>query len=259
VRILFVGDVVGRPGRAAVRELLPGLKRRLGIHFTIVNCENAAAGFGVTPEICEELFEAGADCLTGGNHSWKKREIYSYIDRCERLLRPANYPEGAPGRGWHVYQAGPHRIAVVNLLGLTHLAPLDCPFRAFDTIQARAAEETPLLVVDFHAEATSEKQALGWYADGRATAVIGTHTHVQTADERLLPGGTGYLTDVGMTGPVDGVLGVAREAVLEQFLTRMPVRFEVASGPAMLMAVMIEADPDTGRAISLARVQEPAP
>lgn len=255
----MVGDVVGQPGRAAARRLLPGLKARHRIDFTIINCENAAAGFGVTPEICDELLDAGADCMTSGNHIWKRREIYSYIDRSGTLLRPANFPAGAPGKGWNVYRAGSQQVAVLNLMGRAHMDPLDCPFRAFDSICEQSRAITPLLVVDFHAETTSEKEAMGWHADGRATAVIGTHTHVQTADERVLPRGTGYLTDVGMTGPREGILGVAREAVLERFLTQMPVKFEVASGPATLMAVVIETDPASGRALSLKRIQEPLP
>jgi metallophosphoesterase (TIGR00282 family) len=253
----MVGDIVGQPGRAAARRLIPALRQRHGIDFTIVNCENAAAGFGVTPDIAEELLAAGADCLTSGNHIWKRREIYVYFERSDRLLRPANYPGEAPGRGWSVYSCGAYRVAVVNLMGRAHMEPLDCPFRAFDAIYEQVEERTPVLIVDFHAETTSEKQAMGWYADGRATAVIGTHTHVQTADETVLPQGTGYLTDVGMTGPVSGILGVAREAVLERFLTQMPVRFEVAPGPAVLMAVVIELDAQTGRALSLMRLQEP--
>lgn len=256
LRILHVGDVVGRPGRAAVCALLPKFRQRHGIDFAIVNCENAAGGFGVTPAICEELFEAGADCLTSGNHIWRQREIYAYIDGCERLLRPANFPEGAPGRGWHVFRAGGHEIAVANLMGRAHLETLDCPFRAFDQIHAHTYPATPILVLDFHAETTSEKQAMGWYADGRASAVIGTHTHVQTADETVLPGGTGYLTDVGMTGPTGGILGVAKEPVLQNFLTRMPVRFEVAEGPGLLMAVIVDVDPATGKAQAMTRVQE---
>ena len=255
----MVGDVVGQPGRHAVRRLLPTLRSRHRIDFAIVNCENAAAGFGVTPEICDELLDAGADCLTTGNHVWKRREIYGYIDRCGALLRPANYPEGAPGKGWNLFRAGGVQLVVANLLGRAHMDALDCPFRAFDEIRRQSESITPHLIVDFHAETTSEKEAMGWYADGRATAVIGTHTHVQTADEKVLPRGTGYLTDVGMTGPTGGILGVDRAAVLERFLTQMPVRFEVAAGPALLMAVIIEADAGSGRALSLTRLQEPLP
>lgn len=253
----MVGDVVGQPGREAARRLVPALRQRHAVDFTIVNCENAAAGFGVTPQICEELRDAGADCLTSGNHIWRKREIYDFIDRTDYLLRPTNFPEPTPGRGWNLFRAGAHTVAVANIMGRTHMEPLDCPFRAFDAIHQDSRAVTPILVVDFHAETTSEKQAMGWYADGRATAVVGTHTHVQTADETVLPGGTAYLTDVGMTGPTQGILGVARETVIERFLTQMPVKFEVAPGPVALMAVLIELDPGTGRAFRVSRIQEP--
>jgi metallophosphoesterase (TIGR00282 family) len=258
VRILFVGDVVGKPGRAAVRQLLPGLRRRLEADFVVVNIENAAGGFGFTPEIAREVLDAGADCLTSGNHVWKKREAYNYIDSESRMLRPANYPDGSPGRGYGIYIVGGRQIAVANLMGRVFMDPLCCPFRVLDEIWERIREHTSLFMVDFHAETTSEKQALGWYADGRASAVIGTHTHVQTADERILPGGTAYLTDVGMTGPVNSVLGVDTELVIQKFLTQMPVRFEVARGPVVLMAVLLEVDEATGRARRMVRLQENA-
>jgi metallophosphoesterase (TIGR00282 family) len=256
LRILFVGDVVGKPGREAVRHLLPGLRRQHEIDFAIVNIENAAGGFGFTSEIAREVLDAGADCLTSGNHVWKKREAYDYIDNEPRMLRPANFPDGAPGRGWGLYAVGGQQVAVANLMGRVFMDPLLCPFHLFDQIWERIRGETNVVIVDFHAETTSEKVALGWYAAGRASAVIGTHTHVQTADERILPGGTAYLTDVGMTGPVDGVLGVDRELVLEKFLTQMPVRFEVARGPSALMAVFLDLDEQTGRARQITRLQE---
>jgi 2',3'-cyclic-nucleotide 2'-phosphodiesterase len=257
MRILFVGDVVGKPGRSAVRHLLPGLRRRHEADFVIVNIENAAGGFGFTPDIAREVLDAGADCLTSGNHVWKKREAYGYIDIEPRVLRPANYPDGAPGRGYAVYMVGGQQVAVANLMGRVFMEALDCPFRLLDQVWERIKDDTNVFIVDFHAETTSEKQAMGWYAAGRASAVIGTHTHVQTADERILPGGTAYLTDVGMTGPVDGVLGVEADAVIEKFLTQMPVKFEVARGPSMLMAVLLELDDQTGRARRVARLQEP--
>lgn len=257
MRVLFVGDVVGKPGRQAVRHLLPALRRRHEVDFTVVNIENAAGGFGFTPEIAREILDAGADCLTAGNHVWKKREAYGYIDSEPRVLRPANYPDGAPGRGYGLYVVGGRQIAVANLMGRVFMDPLLCPFRLLDQIWERIRDETPLFVLDFHAETTSEKVALGWYAAGRASAVIGTHTHVQTADERILPGGTAYLTDVGMTGPVNSVLGVETELVIEKFLTQMPVKFEVARGPALLMAAVLELDDHTGRAQRIVRLQEP--
>jgi metallophosphoesterase (TIGR00282 family) len=257
MRILFVGDVVGKPGRQAVRHLLPALRRRHEVDFAIVNIENAAGGFGFTPDIAREVLDAGADCLTSGNHVWKKREAYSYIDSEPRMLRPANFPSGAPGRGYRLYVLGPFQIAVANLMGRVFMEPLECPFRALDQIWERIGGETSLFLVDFHAETTSEKMALGWYAAGRASAVIGTHTHVQTADERILPGGTAYITDVGMTGPINSVLGVDSERVIEKFLTQMPVKFEVARGPSLLMATLLELDDHTGRARSITRLQEP--
>jgi 2',3'-cyclic-nucleotide 2'-phosphodiesterase len=257
LRTLFVGDVVGKPGRQAVCHLLPALRRRYEVDFVVVNNENAAGGFGFTPEIARELLDAGADCLTSGNHVWKKREAYGYIDSEPRMLRPANFPDGVPGRGYGLYVVGGTQVAVASLMGRVFMEPLRCPFRMLDEIWERIRGETSVLLVDFHAETTSEKVALGWYAAGRATALIGTHTHVQTADERILPGGTAYLTDVGMTGPVNGVLGVEADRVIEKFLTQMPVKFEVARGPVLLMAVLVELDEHTGRAVRITRIQEP--
>lgn len=256
MRILFVGDIVGKPGRNAFRALVPELRRRHRIDFIIANCENSAAGFGVTPETARELLEAGADCLTSGNHIWKRREILPYIDQEPRLLRPANYPDGAPGRGVGMYVVADREVAVVNLLGRAQMEPVDCPFRAFDQIHAGLRERTSLVVIDFHAETTSEKVAFGWYVDGRASAVIGTHTHVATADETVLPAGTGFLCDVGMTGPTEGVIGVERAAVIRRFLTQMPVKFEVAAGPVALSGALIEIDEKSGRALSLERIRE---
>jgi metallophosphoesterase (TIGR00282 family) len=252
-----VGDVVGKPGRVAFQKLVPALKRRHEVDFVVANCENAAAGVGVTPDTARELLDAGADCLTSGNHAFKKREVYTYIDKEARLLRPANFPDGAPGRGVGMYVVGEREVAVVNLLGRAHMDPVDCPFRAFDRISETLRDRTPVVIIDFHAETTSEKIAFGYYADGRASVVIGTHTHVATADETVLPNGTGFLCDVGMTGPSEGVIGVDRAAVLERFLTQMPVRFEVAAGPAVLMAALIEIDETTGRARSVTRIREP--
>jgi hypothetical protein len=258
LRILAVGDIVGKPGRRAFQQLGRDLARAQRADFVIVNCENAAAGFGVTPEIAEELFAQGADCLTSGNHIWKHRVIYPYIDEERRLLRPANFPEGAPGRGWGVYSTPVGEIAVINLMGTTLMEPLDCPFRMFDQLYLEARDAASVVVVDFHAEITSEKAALAHYADGRASLVFGTHTHVQTADERVLPGGTGFITDLGMTGPEDSILGVSKELVLERFLTRMPVRFEVSAGPALLCGLLAEVDDATGKTVSVKRVQERA-
>jgi len=259
VRVLVVGDIVGKPGRRAFQQLGRNLTRTHRTDFVIVNGENSAGGFGITPEITEELLSQGADCVTSGNHIWKQREIYGYLDREDRLLRPANYPEGAPGNGWGVYPWAGGRVAVINLMGAASMEPIDCPFRAFDELYREARRETPLVVVDFHAESTSEKAALAHYADGRASLVFGTHTHVQTADERVLPGGTGFITDVGMTGPEDSIIGVAKEGVIDRFLTRMPVRFEVPNTAALLCGLVAELDAQTGRALSLRRVQERVP
>ncbi|MEW6335280.1 MAG: TIGR00282 family metallophosphoesterase, partial [Thermodesulfobacteriota bacterium] len=212
MKILFIGDIVGKPGRRAVRELLPGIVEDHRIDLVIANCENAAAGFGVTGEVIEELQDCRIDVLTSGNHIWDKKEILEIIEGCDRLLRPANYPAGAPGRGCLVMTApGGLRVGVINLAGRVFMHPLDCPFRTADREIGTLKSRADVIIVDMHAEATSEKIAMGWYLDGRVGAVVGTHTHVQTADERILPGGTGYITDAGMTGPFDSVIGIRRE------------------------------------------------
>ena len=210
----MVGDIFGEPGRTALARLLPGLRQQHAIDFCVVNVENAAAGFGVTPAIARQVLAEGADVLTSGNHIWDKREIVEYIARENLLLRPANYPVGTPGVGHISVKCGPHKVAVLNLMGRVFMLPIDCPFRKADEIVPELRRETPIVLVDMHAEATSESQAMGWYLDGRVSAVIGTHRHVQTADERVLPGGTAYITDLGMTGPTDGVIGVDRDPVL---------------------------------------------
>jgi 2',3'-cyclic-nucleotide 2'-phosphodiesterase len=258
VRILVVGDIVGRPGRRAFEQLGQSLRRAHAADFVIVNCENAAAGFGITPDLAQELFDAGADCLTSGNHIWKQRSIYGYIDQEPRLLRPTNFPVGTPGSGSGVYEWARGQIAVINLMGTAGMGPMDCPFRAFDELWEDLGGVASVVVVDFHAESTSEKAAFAHYVDGRASLVFGTHTHVQTADERVLAGGTGFLTDVGMTGPEESVIGIAKEIVIERFLTRMPVRFEVPDGPALLCGMVAEVDAETGRASRLWRLQERA-
>lgn len=255
MRILFVGDVHGKPGRRAVARRVPVLRRELGVDFVVANAENSAGGVGLTAKTAAELFEAGVDALTGGNHTWAKREAYELLDSDPRLVRPANYPPGVPGHGSTVVRRGDLALAVLNLQGRVFMDPLDDPFRVARSEVERLRDHTPFVLVDFHAEATSEKIAMGYYLDGRVTAVVGTHTHVQTADERILPGGTAYITDVGMTGPRDGVIGVDREAILQRFLTQLPVRFEVAGGPAQFSAVLVEADGD-GRAVAIRRIHE---
>ncbi|HLK56138.1 MAG TPA: TIGR00282 family metallophosphoesterase [Chthonomonadaceae bacterium] len=259
MRILMVGDVVGKPGRQAAQEWIPQLKAEYHIDFVIVNAENAAGGIGITPEIATSLLERGGiNVITLGNHAWGKREIYPYLDMEPRLLRPANYPPGSPGQGYGVYQSTLGPVGVIALQGRTFMEPVDDPFRAIDTILEVVRKKTPVIFIDFHAEATSEKQAFGWYVDGRVSAVIGTHTHVQTADERILPEGTAYLSDVGMTGPTNSIIGMRRDIVIPRFLSGLPARFEVAEGDAQLCAVLVDIVPATGRATSIQRIQVPA-
>lgn len=254
MKILFIGDIVGKPGRMAVRELLPGIIEEQRIDFVVANCENAAAGFGVTAEIVEELYAAHIDVLTSGNHIWDKKEVMDFVDGYETLLRPANYPEGAPGRGSVVVQAeGGLSVGVINLAGRVFMNPLDCPFRAAEREIEKIKKRARMIIVDIHAEATSEKIAMGWYLDGRVTAVLGTHTHVQTADERILPGGTACITDVGMTGPFDSVIGIRKESILQRFLLQMPNKFDVAKGDVRLQGVIVEAASD-GRAVGVERL-----
>ncbi len=257
MNLLFIGDVIGRPGRAAIKTRLPAIISRYQVDFSIANAENAAGGLGVTQTVAEELLAAGVDVLTTGNHVWKHREFAEFAQSEHRIVRPANYPPGAPGRGAELFQtahSGP--VAVFNLVGRVFMEPLDCPFRAADREIEALRGKTNLVVVDIHAEATSEKSALGWYLDGRVSAAIGTHTHVQTADERVLPGGTAYITDVGMTGPRDSVIGIRSEPVIERFVTGLPTRFEVATGPVILNAVVVRIDAETGTARSIERVIE---
>lgn len=260
MRILFIGDVMGEPGRQALHNVLPELKAEHSPSLTIINAENAAGGFGLTPQVAQELFALGADVLTSGNHIWDKKQIFDLLDQDPRLLRPANYPAGAPGRGWGVYETplnGP-KIGVLNLEGRVYMHNLENPFTQGREILADLRRETPLIIVDFHAEITSEKRALGWYLDGLATAVIGTHTHVQTADEEILPNGTAYLTDAGMTGGRDSVIGVRKEDAIHRFVHQTPSRFTPASGRLWLNGVLIEADPATGRAVRIERIQKKA-
>ena len=259
MNILMVGDVYGEPGRQAVTKLLPRLRQEHAIDFAVVNVENAAGGFGVTAPIARQILEAGADVLTSGNHIWDKKEIVEYITKEDLLLRPANFPAGTPGVGHVTVKCGPHKVAVLNLMGRVFMLPIDCPFRAADAILPELRKDTPIILVDMHAEATSESLAMGWYLDGRVSAVVGTHRHVQTADERVLPGGTAYITDLGLTGPTDGVIGVDRDQIIQRFLQQMPIRFETAKGPAALQGVVITLDrPDTGRASSIRRLRIPA-
>ena len=255
MKLLFIGDIVARPGRDLVRRGLKSLVRAYDVDMVIANGENAAGGAGLTREIADELFAAGIDVMTSGNHIWDKREVMEFIDRHPRLVRPANYPAGAPGAGSYVWRRDGLAVGVINVMGRVFMANLDDPFVAATTELARVRDAGATVVfVDIHAEATSEKQAMGWHLDGRVTAVVGTHTHVQTADERILPGGTAYLTDVGMTGPHDGVIGMDRTGVLARFTTGLPSRFEPASGDPRLHAVVISADESSGRALAIERI-----
>jgi hypothetical protein len=255
MKLLFIGDIFGKPGREIVRRGLPALVDQHAIDFVVANGENAAAGFGITGDIADVLFGYGIDVMTSGNHVWDKKEVLDYIPRQFRLLRPANFPAGVPGRGSYLGRTRTGEpVGVVNVMGRVFMSPLDDPFavvlREIEALRAK----TRVILVDFHAEATSEKVAMAWHLDGRATAVLGTHTHVQTADERLLPKGTACMTDVGMTGPHDSIIGVTVEAALGRFLNGMPARFEAASGPARLNAAVITADPATGKATRIERL-----
>jgi 2',3'-cyclic-nucleotide 2'-phosphodiesterase len=255
VRILFIGDIVGRSGREAVSELLPGLKASLCIDFTVANGENAAGGIGITPRIGQELLDVGIDVITTGNHVWDKKEAFDLLASNDRVLRPANYPPGAAGRGARIYEGpGGVDVGVVNLQGRVFMQEIDCPFRRGSELLIDLKQRTPVLLVDFHAEATSEKLALGWYLSQQASAVLGTHTHVQTADERIMEGHTAYITDVGMTGPVDSVIGIKKELSIARFVTQLPQRFEAASGPAALCAVVIDVDEESGAARGIERI-----
>ncbi|MFH1665136.1 MAG: TIGR00282 family metallophosphoesterase [Candidatus Omnitrophota bacterium] len=259
MRILFIGDIVGRPGREIIRTALWKLREREGLDAVIANGENAAGGSGLTPRICGELFEYGVDIITSGDHIWKKPEIYEYLDSTDRLIRPANYPTGAPGRGATAVSIGKAgRIGVINLLGRVFMDAVDCPFMCVRREINELRKETAVILVDMHAEATSEKCAMGWFLDGSVSAVIGTHTHIQTADEKILPGGTAYITDCGMTGPYDSVIGRKKEPVLKRFLTQLPTRFEMADEGIEMHGVIVDIDAKTGKALGIKRVQEKA-
>lgn len=255
MKILFIGDVVGSPGRDMIKDYLPKLKEKYHPTITIINGENAAAGKGITESIYRQFLEWGAQVITMGNHTWNKKEIYDFIDDAKYLIRPANFPENNPGKGIVYLNINGVQVAVINLQGRTFMPAIDDPFLKVDELIEEAKKKTNIIFVDFHGEATSEKQALGWYVDGRVSAVVGTHTHTQTADERILHEGTAYITDVGMTGPYDGILGVERDAVLKRFLTSMPVRFETTKeGRAQLNAVLISIDDRTGKAEKIQRI-----
>ena len=254
MKILIVGDAVGRPGRRTFAARTAQLKKERAIDLVIINGENSAGGRGITRESLEELIAGGADIVTTGNHVWDRKEVKAIIDDEPYLIRPANYPEGAPGKGYCIY---PHRrktIGVMNLSGRTFMAPMDCPFQKADEILRELKDKCDIIILDFHAEATSEKQAMGYYLDGRVNAVVGTHTHTQTADERILPKGTAYITDLGMVGARDSILGVKVECVLDKFLYALPVKFDVAEGACIYNAVIIDIDDATNKTVGIERI-----
>ncbi|MDP3790146.1 MAG: TIGR00282 family metallophosphoesterase [Candidatus Omnitrophota bacterium] len=257
MKVLFIGDIVGSPGRRAVKELVPKVVKKEKIDFVVGNAENAAGGSGVTPDIAEELFSYGLDVITSGDHIWKKKEILEVLDAEHRLLRPANYPPGAHGSGWGVYtlKSGV-KIGVINLVGRVFMECVECPFKTAREIVDKIRKETPIIVVDMHAEATSEKIALAWYLDGMVSAIFGTHTHVQTADERIYPKGTAFICDVGMVGPHDSVIGRKAEQILTRFLTGLPTRFEMAEENVQLNGAIAVIDEKTGSALEIKRVNE---
>ena len=258
MKLLFLGDVVGRPGRRAVESLLPRFRAEESVQFVVANCENASGGKGIDPDNAEQLFDLGIDVLTSGNHIWRNPAIVPYMGDNARLLRPCNFPPGNPGSGWIVRGVGKSSltVGVLNLIGRVFMGPADCPFQIARDAVREIRRQTNIVFVDMHGEATSEKVAMGRFLDGSVSAVVGSHTHVQTADETILPGGSAYLTDAGMCGPEDSVLGVKTEAVVRRFLTQMPTRFDVASGPALVQGALVEIDDVTGRATGISRVRE---
>ncbi len=255
MKILFVGDVYGSPGRDMIQNYLGRLKNKYRPDLTIINGENSANGKGITEKIYKQLMEWGADVITLGNHAWDNKEIFDFVDDANRMVRPANFPKDTPGQGMLITSVQGVKVAIINMQGRTFMPPLDDPFPVMDHLVSEAKKHTPIIFVDFHAEATSEKLAMGWHLDGKVSAVVGTHTHVQTADERVLPQGTAYITDVGMTGPYNGILGVDRESVIRKFQTSLPVRFDVSKDPAtQLSAVLIDVDNKTGLSKQIDRI-----
>jgi metallophosphoesterase (TIGR00282 family) len=255
MKILFIGDIVGSPGRKIVHDRLADIVTQRSIDLCIANGENSASGFGITPRLAEEIFAAGAEVITGGNHIWDRKEILDFFPHEPRLIRPANFPSGSPGKGHYVGQTkNGVTYAVMNLQGRTFMAPLEDPFRTAERELAALPPDVKVIVVDMHAEATSEKQAMGWHLDGKVSAVLGTHTHVATADNRVLPGGTAYITDVGMTGPHDSVIGMEKKPIVQRFLDALPAKFAVAEGDVQMNTVQIDVDESTGRARTIDRV-----
>ena len=255
MKILFIGDIVGEPGRGIVKRYVPEIIKAENINFTVANAENAAGGKGLTQEVSEEIFSCGVNVITLGNHTFARKEIELIIND-PRILRPANYPAGVPGRGWNIYNLDEIQIAVINMMGRVYMPLLDCPFRTVDSIIEQISQKTRNIIVDFHAEITSEKQSFGQYLNGKVSAMIGTHTHVQTADEQVLSEKTAYITDCGMTGPSEGIIGMDREIILKKYLTSIPCKFVVAKGASMLNGCIIEIDENTGKAKNIYRVNK---
>lgn len=254
MKILIVGDVVGRPGRKAFKRYTRELREKHNIDIVIVNGENSAAGKGVSRKALDELYAGGADIVTSGNHIWDKREVYEVIDTDPYLVRPANYPEGAPGKGWCLYPFKAKNVAVINMSGRAFMPDMDCPFQKIEDVLSEIGQEADIKILDFHAETTSEKMAMGFYLDGRVQVVVGTHTHIQTADERILPNGTAYITDLGMVGPWNSVLGVKSDIIIKKFTSCMPARFDLADGPAVYSAVVVEIDDATNKPVRIDRL-----
>ncbi len=255
MKIFFIGDIIGKPGRYYIKEKLPEFLKEHEIDCCLANAENCSGGFGLTRESSEELFRSGVNVLTSGNHIWDRKVIMSFIDKETRLLRPLNYPPGTPGKGDLIFEAGNGvPIGVVNLQGRVFMAPIDCPFRAVESNLDRIKREARIVLVDFHAEATAEKIAMGWFLAGKVTGVVGTHTHVQTADERVLEGGTAYITDVGMTGSISGVIGMRKQEAIQKLVTQLPKRFTPDTGDVKMMGVVLDVDENTGKAISITRI-----
>jgi len=255
IRVGFIGDIVGEPGRKALFVALPTLINNYKIDFIVVNGENAAGGFGITGNIASKLYSYGVDCITTGNHVWRNKEVYRIIDSDKRLVRPANYPQGTPGRGWTIIEKNGKKLGVLNLLGRVFMEPLECPFRVARKEISQIKKHTEAIIVDFHGEATSEKMAMGWFLDGQVGAVIGTHTHVQTADDRILPLGTAYITDAGMTGSFNSVIGMKKEPAIKKFITMLPSKFSVADGDLRINGVLVTLNSE-GRATGIERINE---
>ena len=258
LKALFIGDIIGRPGRNALYNLLPDLRKKFKPDLVIANAENAASGFGLTEKVYSELVDKlRIDILTSGNHIWDKKEVFTFIDKADKLIRPYNYPRSdVPGQGFQIVTMNGVKVAIANLIGCVFMGNFDSPFHRADDLLGEIGAEVKCIILDFHAEATSEKNAIGWYLDGRVSAVIGTHTHVQTADERILPGGTAYISDAGMCGGIDSVIGVDKEKILERFLTQVPVKFTPAAGRAVVNGVFLEIDSETGKALKCEPIRE---